>query len=82
MGILFVCCSELTLDSDEASNLCIESWRTWYTLLQYGLAVDTFRFSLAAFFIVMSLPQAIPSRFFSPNGYKNCNFYPVRKKNR
>jgi len=41
--MLFVCCSELTLDGDEADSLCIESWRTWYILLQYGLAVDTFR---------------------------------------
>ena len=38
-------CSELTMAPEEAHNLCIESWRTWYTLLQYSLALDTFRCS-------------------------------------
>jgi len=28
---------------EEARDLCVESWWTWYTLLQYGLALDTFR---------------------------------------
>jgi len=38
------CCSELTVDScEEADSLCVESWLTWYTLLQYRLAVNTFR---------------------------------------
>jgi len=33
------------LESEEAGRVCVESWRTWYTLLLYGLALDTFRYS-------------------------------------
>jgi len=35
------------LDNDDeaaANHLCLESWRTWYTLLQYDLAVDSFTY--------------------------------------